>query len=61
MAKRLTPDQMALDVESVVNSCMGGEKSLGRGLRLEPLLLAVNLLGRTPFLGHRYRKARLPV
>jgi hypothetical protein len=31
---------MPLDVEGVVDRCVGGEKSLGRALGFEPLLLA---------------------
>jgi len=38
---------MTLDVEGVVNSGVGGKESLGRALRLEPLLLAFSSPDRT--------------
>ena len=39
-AKGRFADQMTLDVEGVVDRRVDAEKSLGRGLRFEPLLLA---------------------
>lgn len=41
MAESGTADQMALDVEGVVDGGVDGKEPLGRTLRFEPLLLSL--------------------